>query len=99
VGRCRSPQRVLQVHDGRLLSELDVEEQRALSKATGAAGNFLVPTDFYDQIIRSLRFMGSVAQLATEYVTDSGDSIQVPANTAHGIASWTAESRLVHAVG
>jgi HK97 family phage major capsid protein len=74
------------------LSELDVEEQRAISRASGAAGNFLVPTDFYNQIIRSLRFMGSVAQLCTEYVTDNGDSIQVPANTAHGTAVWTAES-------
>jgi HK97 family phage major capsid protein len=74
------------------LSELDVEEQRAISRASGAAGNFLVPTDFYNQIIRSLRFMGSVAQLATEYVTDNGDSIQVPANTAHGTAVWTAEN-------
>lgn len=74
------------------LSELDVEEQRALSRATGAAGNFLVPTDFYNQIIRALRFMGSVAQLCTEYVTDSGDSIQIPANTAHGVATWTSES-------
>jgi HK97 family phage major capsid protein len=74
------------------LSELDVEEQRALSRATGAAGNFLVPTDFYNQIIRALRFMGSVGQLATEYVTDNGDTIQVPANTAHGVASWTGEN-------
>jgi HK97 family phage major capsid protein len=74
---------------------MDIEEQRALSKASGAAGSFLVPTDFYDQIIRSLRFMGSVAQLATEIVTDSGDSIQVPANTAHGIAYWTAENAAV----
>jgi HK97 family phage major capsid protein len=74
------------------LAELDVEEQRALSRATGAAGNFLVPTDFYNQIIRALRFMGSVAQLATEYVTDNGDTIQIPANTAHGTATWTAES-------
>lgn len=74
------------------LSELDVEEQRAISRATGAAGNFLVPTDFYNQVIRSLRFMGSVAQLCTEYVTDNGDSIQVPANTAHGTAVWTAEN-------
>jgi predicted phage gp36 major capsid-like protein len=74
------------------LSELDVEEQRALSRATGAAGNFLVPTDFYNQIIRALRFMGSVGQLATEYVTDNGDTIQVPANTAHGTASWTGEN-------
>src|SRR3954453_2150567 len=74
------------------LSELDVEEQRALSRATGAAGNFLVPTDFYNQIIRALRFMGSVGSLATEYVTDNGDTIQVPANTAHGVASWTGEN-------
>jgi HK97 family phage major capsid protein len=74
---------------------MDIEEQRALSKASGAAGAFLVPTDFYDQIIRSLRFMGSVAQLCTEVVTDSGDSIQVPANTAHGIAYWTAENAAV----
>jgi HK97 family phage major capsid protein len=74
------------------LAELDVEEQRALSRATGAAGNFLVPTDFYNQIIRSLRFMGSVAQLATEYNTQNGDSIQIPANTAHGTASWTSEN-------
>lgn len=74
------------------LSELDVEEQRALSRASGAAGNYLVPTDFYNQIIRSLRFMGSVAQLCTELVTDSGATLQVPANTAHGTASWTGES-------
>jgi predicted phage gp36 major capsid-like protein len=75
------------------LSELDVEEQRAISRASGAAGNFLVPTDFYNQIIRSLRFMGSVAQLCTEYVTDNGDSIQVPANTAHGTACGRLRTR------
>jgi len=74
------------------LDNLDVEEKRALSRATGAAGNFLVPTDFYDQVIRSLRFMGSVANLATEITTASGDSLQVPANTAHGTASWTSEN-------
>ena len=74
------------------LSELDVEEQRALSRATGAAGNFLVPTDFYNQIIRATRDMGSIGTLATEIVTDSGETIQVPANTAHGSATWTGES-------
>lgn len=74
------------------VSELDVEEQRALSRASGAAGNFLVPTDLYDQVIRAQRFMGSFATLATEIVTDSGDTIQVPANTAHGVATWTAEN-------
>jgi HK97 family phage major capsid protein len=76
----------------RSLSDLDVEEHRALSKGTTTAGGFLVPTDFYDQLIRALRFMGNMASLATEVVTDSGDSIQVPANTAHGTAAWLAEA-------
>lgn len=74
------------------LSELDVEEQRALSKASGAAGAFLVPTDFYNQIVRSIRFMGAIGQLATNLTTDSGETINVPANTAHGTATWTAEN-------
>jgi hypothetical protein len=43
----------------RSLSDLDVEEHRALSKGTTTAGGFLVPTDFYNQLIRSLRFMGN----------------------------------------
>jgi HK97 family phage major capsid protein len=73
-------------------SDLDVEEHRTLSKATGAAGAYLVPTDMYDQIIRAIRFMGSVSQLATEIRTSTGDLLNVPANTAHGTASWTAES-------
>jgi len=74
------------------ISELDVEEQRALSKASGAVGAFLVPTDFYDQIIRSLRFMGSLGALATNLTTDSGETIQVPANTVHGVATWVDEA-------
>jgi HK97 family phage major capsid protein len=74
------------------VSDLDVEEHRALTKGTASAGGYLVPTGFYDQIIRSLRWMGSVANLATEFVTDSGETIQVPANTAHGTAAWLAES-------
>lgn len=74
------------------VSDLDVEEHRALTKGTASAGGYLVPTGFYDQIIRSLRWMGTVANLATEIVTDSGETIQVPANTAHGTAAWLAES-------
>jgi HK97 family phage major capsid protein len=76
----------------RSISDLDVEEHRALSKGTTTAGGFLVPTDFYNQIIRSLRFMGTMASLATEITTDNGDTIQVPANTAHGTAAWLAEA-------
>ena len=71
---------------------LEVEEMRALSKGTTTAGGYLVPIDMYNQIIRSLRFQGSFGSLATEIVTDSGETINVPANTAHGVATWTAES-------
>jgi HK97 family phage major capsid protein len=74
------------------VSDLDVEEHRALTKGTATAGGYLVPTNFYNQIIRSLRFMGAFANLANELVTDSGETIQVPANTAHGTAAWLAES-------
>ncbi|MBA3688481.1 MAG: phage major capsid protein [Chloroflexi bacterium] len=74
------------------VSDLDVEEHRALSKGTASAGGYLVPTAFYDQIIRALRDLGSVSALANEITTDSGETIQLPANTAHGSAVWLAES-------
>jgi HK97 family phage major capsid protein len=74
------------------LAELDVEEIRTLSKATAAAGANLVPTAFYDQIINILRFTGPINELATEIRTDSGETMQVPAVTAHGVATWTAEN-------
>jgi HK97 family phage major capsid protein len=77
------------------LSNLDIEEQRALSKASGAAGAFLVPTDMYNEIVRSQRFMGTIAPLAKELVTDSGETINVPTNPTHGIAYWTAENAAV----
>jgi len=68
------------------------EEFRVLSKASGAAGLFLVPTDFYQQVIRALRFIGAIGAEATVVTTASGDAIQVPQNLAHGTASWIAES-------
>jgi HK97 family phage major capsid protein len=74
------------------LSELEIEEQRVLSKATAGAGANLVPTDFYNQIINILRFTGPINQLANTIVTDSGEAIQVPSVTAHGVATWTAEN-------
>lgn len=76
----------------RHLSELDIEEQRVLSKASAGAGANLVPTDFYNQIINILRFTGPINQLATTINTDSGETIQVPSVSAHGVATWTAEN-------
>jgi HK97 family phage major capsid protein len=74
------------------LSELDIEEQRVLSKASAGAGANLVPTDFYNQIINIVRFTGPINQLANVMTTDSGETIQIPAVTSHGVATWTAEN-------
>jgi HK97 family phage major capsid protein len=74
------------------LNELDPEEWRALSKASGPVGAYLVPTSFGDNVVRSTRFMGSIGSLATTIDTDSGEAIQIPANTAHGTAAWIAEA-------
>jgi HK97 family phage major capsid protein len=73
-------------------SDLDVEEHRALTKGTTTAGGFAVPTGFYNQLINISRFQGSMAQLANQIVTDSGETLQVPTVTAHGVMNWTAES-------
>jgi HK97 family phage major capsid protein len=74
------------------LTDLDVEEHRVLSKASAGAGANLVPTAFYNQIINILRFTGPINQLAQTIVTDSGETLQIPAVTAHGVATWTAEN-------
>ena len=73
-------------------AELDVEEKRVLSKATAGAGLNLVPTAFAADIINIARFMGPINELASTFVTDSGEAIQIPSVSAHGIASWIGES-------
>jgi HK97 family phage major capsid protein len=74
------------------ISDLDVEEHRALTKGTSNAGGYTVPTGFYNQIIKISRDMGAMASRANEIVTDSGETLQIPTVTAHGTMSWTAES-------
>src|SRR5262245_19803287 len=76
----------------RNLAELEQAEQRVLSEATAGAGANLVPTDFYRQIINILWFTGPINQLANTITTDSGETIQVPTVSAHGVATWTAEN-------
>lgn len=76
----------------RAVAELDFEEKRALSRATNPAGGFLVPTEMEASIIRSERFMGSVAALSNTITTAGGEPLLVAANTAHGSAVWTAEN-------
>jgi HK97 family phage major capsid protein len=74
--------------------ELDVAEKRSLSKATGAGGGFLVPTDFADQLLEALAFWGPLGRLASEFKTASGDDLPVPIDSSQGTASWVAEAGL-----
>jgi len=71
---------------------LEVEEHRVLSKASNAAGGFLVPTDFDEQITAARRSRAVIGTVARELVTSNGQTLLVPATTAHGTASWTSEN-------
>jgi HK97 family phage major capsid protein len=75
--------------------ELDLAEQRALSRASGAGGNFLVPTDMAELIVEAARAESSIARLANEFVTDTGASLSIPTAPFGGTASWVAENALV----
>ena len=74
---------------------LDTPERRALSRASGAAGNYLVPTDLEDQIIEAARTESAISRLARTITTDGGSTLQVPLSTTHGAASWVAENASV----
>ena len=45
-----------------------------------------------DSVLRALRFMGSVKSLANVITTGGGENLLYPVNSAHGVATWTAES-------
>jgi hypothetical protein len=93
AGPARGPVGLLEVHDGRqpLASSTWRSSARSRARPVPPATSSSRPTS----TTRSSGRCGSWARSrssATEYVTDNGDSIQVPANTAHGTAVWTAES-------
>jgi len=67
-------------------------EQRALSRASGAAGNFLAPADLEQKIVAAARSESAIARLANEFVTDSGATLTIPTAPAGGTASWVAEN-------
>ena len=71
--------------------ELDLAEQRALSRASGAAGNFLVPIDMEQMILSAARSESAIARLAREITTDSGSTITLPVAQTHGSATWVNE--------
>jgi hypothetical protein len=71
---------------------LDREEHRVLSKASSAAGGYLVPTSMDDQITAARRARAVIGAVSREIVTSDGTQMLFPSATAHGVATWTAEN-------
>lgn len=70
---------------------LGIEEYRVLSKAA-SGGGFLVPVDLAAKITAASRAASPIAQLATEFLTDTGDTLNVALDATLGAAAWLAES-------
>jgi HK97 family phage major capsid protein len=73
------------------------DEYRVLSKAT-SGGGFLVPIDLAAKITAASRAASTVAQLATEIVTDTGDTFNIALDATLGAAAWILESGTYTAV-
>jgi HK97 family phage major capsid protein len=67
------------------------EEFRVLSKAT-SGGGFMVPTDLAGKVTAASRAGSTVAGLATEFLTETGDTFNVTLDATLGSAAWLAES-------
>ncbi len=76
---------------------LDDVEHRVLSKATSAAGGYLVPASFDTAITSARRARNVIGELARQLETTHGQAIPLPTTTAHGTASWTSENAAVTA--
>lgn len=63
-----------------------------LSKATSAAGGYLVPTSLDDQITAARRARAVIGAISRELITGDGTTLLVPSTTTHGVATWTAEN-------
>jgi HK97 family phage major capsid protein len=72
-------------------SWLPEEEYRVLSKGA-SGGGFFVPTDLAESVFAAARAASAVGQVAQEFLTTSGASLNVGLAGTHGTASWIAES-------
>ena len=77
---------------GGAMLDLSREEQRVLSKATSAAGGYLVGASFDDQITAARRARAVIGAVSRELVTADGSNLLVPSTTTHGVSTWTAEN-------
>jgi len=66
-------------------------ELRVLSKGA-SGGGFFVPSDVSEMVISAARAASPIAQLAQEFLTESGETVNVPTAASHGVGAWVAES-------
>jgi HK97 family phage major capsid protein len=66
---------------------LDREEHRVLSKASSAAGGYLVPTTFDELISSARRARAVIGAVSRELITGDGTTLLVPTTTTHGVFS------------
>lgn len=59
---------------------VDAKELRAQGVATGAAGGFLVPEDFRNKMVETMKFFGAVRQVAEVIETTTGADLPWPTN-------------------
>lgn len=76
----------------RILNDNVPEEIRALS-TTGAAGGFMVPTEFLRDMVRVMKAFGAVQRVAREITTESGASMTYPSvNDTANVGAILAEN-------
>jgi HK97 family phage major capsid protein len=70
-----------------------IEQVRALSKGTAAAGGNTVPTTFYNRLLEHMILTASLLRGgATILNTTSGETMTIPVTTAHGGATLVPEA-------
>ena len=72
-------------------------EYRTLSRLTGAAGNYAVPTSFASVFVEHLSNSAALVGVATVLNTDGGEPLQLPTTDSYSTAALTAEAAVIAA--
>lgn len=64
----------------RMLSPIGEREARALGVGTATAGGYLVPAEFRNKLIETLKWFGPMRQVAEVITTDNGTTLPWPTN-------------------
>ncbi len=69
----------------------DAEAKTALNETTAAQGGYLVPDEFFNQIMAFAR-LGSFALQDCNVINMSGDTMKIPAESSNVAVAWAAEA-------